>query len=135
MLYETLKNIEKLIEGNEYSAGGVSYYVGIDKLEDGLPLELAVKKILLQMEAIALSEIDIVIIPIKQPGNDMRKLCVEWHLDEKICNEILGLLDDDTKMYRCCDDYEYISKGVVGESFRIIEKGNERILVDFYVVD
>ena len=44
MLYETLKNIEKLIEGNEYSAGGVSYYVGIDKLEDGLPLELAVKK-------------------------------------------------------------------------------------------
>lgn len=73
MLYEILKNIEKLIEGNEYSAGGVSYYVGIDKLEDGLPLELAVKKILLQMEVIASSEIDIVIIPIKQPRNDFWK--------------------------------------------------------------
>ena len=30
---------------------------------------------------------------------------------------------------------EYISKGVIGEIFRIIEKGQERILVDFYVVD
>ena len=135
MLYETLKNIEKLVEGNEYSAGGVSYYIGIDKLEDGLPLELAVKKILLQTEAIASSEIDIVIIPIKQPGNDIRKLCIEWHLEEQICNEIAGLLDDDSKMYRCCDDYEYISGGAVGEIFRIIEKGKERVLIDFYIAD
>lgn len=135
MIYETLRSIEKSIEGNEYTAGGVSYYVGVDRLDNDLPLDLAVKKILLRIEALASSEADIVITSIKHPVNEMRKLCDKWHLDEHICNELLNLVDDDTKMYRCCEDYEYISRGVVGELFRVIEKGKERVLMDFYVVD
>ncbi len=135
MLYEDLKSIGDLLEGNEYSNGGVSYYIGIDKIDNNVSIDFAIKKILLKMEAIASEEKNIVITPIKYPQNEIRNLCAEWHLNEQICNKMLSLVDDDTKMYRCCDDYEYISKGAVGELFRIIEKGRERVLIDFYIVD
>lgn len=135
VLYEELKSIENLIEGNEYFDGGVSYCVGIDKIDGAVSLDFAIKKCLLEMEAIVSSEMKIVITPIKYPRDEIKNLCTEWHLNEQICNKMLSLIDEDTKLYRCCDDYEYISKGVIGEIFRIIEKGQERILVDFYVVD
>lgn len=135
MLYEDLKSIGDLLEGNEYSDRGVSYYIGIDKIDNNVSIDFAIKKILLKMEAIASEEKNIVITPIKYPQNEIRNLCAEWHLNEQICNKMLSLVDGDTKMYRCCDDYEYISKGAVGELFRIIEKGRERVLIDFYIVD
>ena len=119
----------------EYFDGGVSYCVGIDKIDGAVSLDFAIKKCLLEMEAIVSSEMKIVITPIKYPRDEIKNLCTEWHLNEQICNKMLSLIDEDTKLYRCCDDYEYISKGVIGEIFRIIEKGQERILVDFYVVD
>ena len=34
MLYEELKSIENLLEGNEYSDGGTSYCIGFDKIDD-----------------------------------------------------------------------------------------------------
>ena len=33
MLYEDLLSIEKQLEGNEYSDGGISYYVTICKID------------------------------------------------------------------------------------------------------
>lgn len=135
MIYEKLKSIENLLEGDEYSEGGVSYYISVDKIDDAISLDFALKNILLGIEAIKSFEENIVITPIKCPENEIRKLCKEWHLREQICNKIFSLIDDDTKMYRCCDDYEYISKGCLDEIFRIIEKCEERVLVDFYVAD
>lgn len=57
MLYEELKSIENMIEGNEYSNGGLSYYVGVDKIVNTISLDLAIKKCLLEIEAIVSSKI------------------------------------------------------------------------------
>ena len=135
MLYENLKNIENLLEGNEYSDGGVSYYIGVDKIDKNVSVEVSIKKILLDMGVIFSLEEDIVVTPIICPKNEMRSLCEKWHLDEQIYNQMLDTVDDFTKMYKFCDDFEYISKGNVGEIFRIIENGQERVLIDFYMVD
>ena len=135
MLYEELKSVINLINENEYSEGYVTFYVEIYKIDTLLSLDFAIKKCLLELEAIDSLEIDIIITSIKHPENELQKLCAEWHIDEKICNKILSFIDGDTKLYRCCDDYQYISRGDVGEIFRIIEKGEERVLIDFYVCD
>lgn len=135
MLYEKLKNIEGLLEGNEYFEGGVSYCMSVEKIDDTIPLDLALKNILLRLEAIDSFEENMIITPIQCPKNEIKKLCEEWHLKEQIDIQIMTIIDNDTKMYRCCDDYEYISKGCVSEILRIIEKGKERVFVDFYVID
>ena len=74
VLYEELKSIENLIEGNEYFDGGVSYCVGIDKIDGAVSLDFAIKKCLLEMEAIVSSEMKIVITPIKYPRDEIKKL-------------------------------------------------------------
>lgn len=135
MLYEKLKSIENSLEGDECSEGGVTYYISVDKIDNTGSLDFTLKNILLNLEIIQSLEENIVITPIKCPQNEMRKLCSEWHFSEQICDEIISLIDNDTNMYKCCDDYEYIAKGCVCEILRIIEKGQERVLVDFYVVD
>ncbi len=67
--------------------------------------------------------------------NELKQLCANWHVDEKICDKLLEALDENVKMYRCCDDLEYISRGNVADIFRIIENGEERVLIEFFVVD
>lgn len=135
MLYENLKSIENILEGNEYFEGGVSYCISFEKIDNTISLEIALKSILLDLKVIQSLEENIVITPIKCPQSEIIKLCQKWHLTEQISNKIIRLIEDDTKMYKCCDDYEYISKGNIGEILRIVEKGQERVLVDFYVVD
>ena len=134
-MYEELKSIVNLVEGNEYTAGGVSYYIDIDKLDSSENLDISIKKRLFECEAIPSAEINMVITSISNPRDELSHLCDEWYLDEDISSKILSLISDDMKLYRCCNDYEYISKGFVGEIFRIMETGKERILISFYVVD
>ena len=90
---------------------------------------------MLELDAIRSSEKNMVMTQIMHPENELKRLCEEWHLDEKICKIILSAISADTKLYRCCDDFEYISRGAVGEIFGIIEKGKERVLIDFYIAD
>lgn len=109
--------------------------MSIEKIDDTIPLDVALKNILLRVEAINSFEENIMMTPIQCPQKEIRKLCKEWHLKEQIYIQIVEIVDNDTKMYRFCDDYEYISKGCISEILRMIEKGKERVFVDFYVVD
>lgn len=130
MLYEELINITNLLEGNEYYEGGVSYYLGIMKMGIDLPLELAIKSVLPEIE-----ESGSELISITEPRIEIENLCKKWHLEPFIYNKMCGLIDDNTKLYKFCDDSEYVSQGVISEVFRIMQKGRERVLLDFYVVD
>lgn len=57
------------------------------------------------------------------------------HVGEEMCNEILRMIGENVKIYRCCNDSEYIFRGNVEAVFRVIENEEERVLIDFYVVD
>lgn len=45
------------------------------------------------------------------------------------------LYDELIRIEKMIEGNEYISGGAVGEIFRIIEKGKERVLIDFYIAD
>lgn len=104
MLYEDLKIIENLLEGNEYSAHGVTYFVAFDKIDSSLPLDLAVKMRLIELQAIPSSETNIVMTSIEDLKNELKQLYAYWQVDEKICGKFLSMLDEGVKIYRCCDD-------------------------------
>lgn len=130
MLYEELINITSLLEGNEYHEGGISYYLGIMRMDIDLPLELAIKRVLPEIE-----ESGSELISITEPRSEIENLCAKWHLEPFVYNKMCSLIDDNTKLYKFCGDSEYLSQGVLSEVFRIMQKGQERVLLDFYVVD
>ena len=50
MLYEELLQIQKMLEGNEYTDGGVSYYIELDRLDSSVPMSVALKWKLTQLK-------------------------------------------------------------------------------------
>lgn len=81
------------------------------------------------------SEIELNIEKIETPREEMKRLSEEWHFDEEISGRMLGLLANNEEMYRFCNDYKYISRGNVGEIFRVIKRGEEMVLIGFYIAD
>lgn len=137
MLYEKLGKIEKLLEGEEYFEGGVTYCLSFHKLNSRLSLNDSLKEQLIELEVIDLinTNRELNVIFVQQPKLELKKLCDEWHIYKEISDKILELINDEIKMYKFCDDYVYVSSGVVSEIYRIIENEEERILIDFYITD
>ena len=137
MLYEKLVELEKALEGEEDFAGGVSYYLSFDKMDSTISLQDSIKEQLIKLEVDDLLERDskLNIKIINQPKLEMENLCNEWFIKKDILDRIVDMMDDEMKMYKFCDDYVYVSRGVVCEIYRVIEYKDERILVDFYLVD
>lgn len=135
MLYEELLQIQKMLEGNEYTEGGVSYYIELDKLDSSVPMSVALKWKLIQLKVASPSEIELNIEKIEAPQEEMKRLSEEWYFDEEISGRMLSLLANNEEMYRFCNDYKYISRGNVGEIFRVIKRGEEMVLIGFYIAD
>lgn len=135
MLYEELLQIQKMLEGNEYTDGGVSYYIEFDRLDSSVPMSVALKWKLAALRVAPSSEIELNIEKIEAPTEEMKRLSEEWHFDEEISGRMLDLLANNEEMYRFCNDYKYISRGNVGEIFRVIKRGEEVLLIGFYIAD
>lgn len=137
MLYEKFEKLEKLLEGEEYFEGGVTYCLSFHKLNSTLSLNDSLIEQLIELEVIDLINTngEINVISVQQPKMELKKLCDEWHIHKKISDKILELINDEIKMYKFCEDYVYVSSGVVSEIYRIIETEEERILIDFYITD
>lgn len=135
MLYEELLQLQKMLEGNEYTDGGVSYYIEFDKLDSSVPMSIALKWKLVALKAVSTAEIKLNIEKIEAPAEEMKRLSEEWHFDEQISSRMLALLANNEEMYRFCNDYEYISRGNVGEIFRVIKRGEEMVMIGFYIAD
>ena len=134
MIFEKLKSIEKTIEGTEYFTNGVAHYFSVDKLDITDSLQLAIKQHLIQMKAIDPTE-NVTLTLIDNPQNDIKTLCDEWHFDKSVIAGILSIVDGTTKVYKCCEDFEYIAIGNVGDIFRILVTKQEIVFLEFYIVD
>lgn len=66
---------------------------------------------------------------------ELVRLCKEWHMDIPTRMAILALIDDNTRLYKFCEDNEILFEGSISESFCILDNGTERVMLDFYLVD
>ncbi len=65
----------------------------------------------------------------------LERLCKEWHMDIPTILRILELIDNNSKLYKFCEDNEMMFEGSRSEIFRVLDNGTERVMLDFYVVD
>ena len=135
MLYEDLKLVEKLLEGDEYFDGGVSYCIGIEKYDENVPISISAKRMLMSMNVTSSVKNEINVVRINDIENELQRLCSEWNFNDKICSSLFNILDEKVEMYSFCEDYEYIAMGNVRELFRILKRDEEIVCIDFYIVD
>ena len=127
--------IEKLLEGDEYFDGGVSYCIGIEKYDENVPISISAKRMLMSLNVTSSIKNEINVVRINDIENELQRLCSEWNFNDKICSSLFNILDEKVEMYSFCEDYEYIAMGNVRELFRILKRDEEIVCIDFYIVD
>lgn len=134
MIYESLKQIENRIEGEEYTAGGVTFYMTVDKLDFDISDNTALNNYFVSRYVISYDD-EISFIPVESKFDDMAKLCKEWHFSQSITDEIIDLISHCDGYYQMFKDYYYVAKGNISDIFRVIQYGDELILFELYICD
>ena len=134
MIYEFLKQIENRIEGEEYTAGGVTFYMTVDKLDFDISDNTALNNYFVSRYVISYDD-EISFIPVESKFDDMAKLCKEWHFSQSITDEIIDLISHCDGYYQMFKDYYYVAKGNISDIFRVIQYGDELILFELYICD
>lgn len=133
------KELKKL-EGNEYTEGGVSFYIVLERLNVTSEENETVRQYLRQLTLTSKAEysnIDFCKLTMLEQGtDDLKKLFIEWHLDKDSIDHIINdLKTKQVSIYQFGQDYQYITQGNVSEIFRWICVDNEWYVLDFYIVD
>ena len=134
MIYESLKQIEKRVEKEAYIAYGASHYLAVEKLKFDISDIASLKNLFVSYEVIDKSD-EINLIPIEDKTNDITKLCKEWHISESNTDEIIDIISHCDGYFRVFEDYYCVAKGNVCDVFRVIQSGDELVLLELYKCD
>lgn len=123
--------IERELEGDEYFSHGISYMFSCDQISKDLkPL----KDILLQNSAIGEDE-EVKLTSIDDRLADIKKISEDWHFNESIDSGLSKLIEEADGYYKMSDDGFYATNGNLWSIFRIVEKGDELVLLEFFHCD
>lgn len=128
------------LEGNEYTEGGVSFYIVLERLNITTEENETVRQYLRQLTLTGKAEynnIEFCKLTLLEQGIDnLKKLFIEWHLEKDSVERIISdLKTKHVSIYQFGQDYQYITQGTVSEIFRWICVDNEWYVLDFYIVD
>lgn len=133
-VFDELKKIEKKIDETSYTVDQISYYIGCDlvtmTLSDLKPLKDALlrNKIIGAKETLTLTRIDDAV-------TDIRAICQEWHFDDDIASRLTNIVEQSDGYYKMWADGSYASYGNLTSVCRVLQKGEEFVLLELYICD
>lgn len=133
MLYESLKEVEHIIEGDEYISYGASYFISIVKMLKSMDVE-ELRKVLLDLE-VDIQNDSVNLSEIEDRSSDFKLINDIWHFKGEIADNLMNIINEADGYYRPLDKDAYYARGNVNDIFRIVKKGGEIILIEFYACD
>lgn len=133
-LLAELKNIEKEIDSTCFTDDQVSFCFCCDivsmDLSDLNPLKdtLVKNKVISSDDVVTLTKVD-------APTEDVESICEEWHFKESITSILSRIVENADGYYRIWADGTYASYGYLWSTCRLLQKGNEFYLLEFYICD
>lgn len=133
-LFAELKNIQKEIDSTCFADDQVSFCFCCDMVSMDLSDLNPLKEILVKDKVIALDDV-VTLTKVDDPIEDMESICAEWHFKEKITSELSHIVENADGYYRIWADGTYASYGYLWSACRLLQKGNEFYLLEFYICD
>ncbi|MBQ8949949.1 MAG: hypothetical protein IJ065_02150 [Eubacterium sp.] len=133
-IYESLKEIEYRLEGEEYSAGGVTFYLEVDKLDFDITDMESLKRLFVNYGVIDESY-DITLTSVIDKESEIKRICGEWHFNQDITEELTDIVVQSEGYYQAFEGYGWVGNGNVSDLFRILQYKDELILLEFFICD
>ena len=134
MIFELLKEIEKEVNRDEYISYGASYFLTVEELKFPVEDITSLRKVFVKMEADS-DEASLNLTEITERSDDIKMINELWHFKDDIVDRVLNIIADADVYYRPFEKDDVISRGNVNDIFRIVKKGNELVLLEFYACD
>ena len=134
MLLELLKEIENTVEGDEYISYGASYFIKVDRLDCQITHRDSLRKLFLDLE-VDIEDTSVEPIDIKDRLTDFNMINDLWHFHDDIADRFRKIITDADAYYSPLDKDDYYSSGNVNDIFRILKKGDELVIIEFYACD
>ena len=133
-MYDQLKKIENEHEGVEYFNGALGFYFGCDLVPTiGEKLE-TIKELLIRNKVIG-AEDNVELVNVEDIASDFEPISEEWHFSDEIKNRFLEIFKEADGYYCIEADGSYASYGYLWSTCRLLQKGDELVLLEFYITD
>ena len=133
MLFEKLKKIEHIVEGDEYISYGASYFISIVKMLKSMDVK-ELREVFLDLEVDIKSD-SVIPSEIEDRSSDFKLINDIWHFKDEIADNLMNIIKEADVYYRPLDKDDYYARGNVNDIFRIVKKDGEIILIEFYACD
>lgn len=130
-MYEELKKIEDELEGEEYFSGGLGYYFICDTVPITWKNVETIKEILIKNKVIGEDD-NVELSKIEDPLSDFELISDKWHFSEDIKKGFIDILKEADGYYSYIPDGAY---GCVWTTRRLLQKGEELVILEFYISD
>ena len=134
MIFELLKEIVKEVNREEYIAYGASYFLDVDDLKFEITDITSLRQLFVKLEAY-IEEYPVIPTEIIDRSGDFKMINDLWHFKDYLADKFMKIITDADAYYRLFEKDEVISRGNVNDIFRIVKKGNEVVLIEFYACD
>ena len=133
MLFEKLKKIEHIVEGDEYISYGASYFISIVKMLKSMDVK-ELREVFLDLE-VDIKNDSVNPSEIEDRSSDFKLINDIWHFKGEIADNLMNIIKEADVYYRPLDKDDYYARGNVNDIFRIVKKDGEIILIEFYACD
>lgn len=133
MLYDSLKEIEHIVEDDEYISYGASYFIAIVKKLKSMDVK-ELREALLDLE-VDIKTDSVNPSEIEDRSDDFKMINDVWHFKDEIAEKLMDMINDADGYFRPLDKDDYYARGNVNDIFRVVRKGEEIILIEFYACD
>ena len=133
-MYDELKKIEKELEGEEYTEGAIGYYYACDLVPDTGEINETIKEILIKNKVIG-KEDNVELMRVENIVSDFEPISDEWHYSEQIKKRFLDIFSGADGYYSMTADGSYAACGYLWSTCRVLQKGDEIVLLEFYITD
>ena len=134
MIFELLKEIEKEVNRDEYISYGASYFLSVDDLKFQITDITSIIQLFEKLEA-DIEGTSVNPTEITDRSDDFKTINDLWHFKDDIADKLMNIIIDADAYYRPFDKDVVISRGNVNDIFRIVKKGNEHVMIEFYACD
>ena len=133
-VFDELKKIENKIDETSYTVDQISYYFGCDLVPMTLSDLNPFKDALLRNKTIGLKD-NVTLTTIDDAVTDIRAICQEWHFDDDIASRLTNIVEQSNGYYKMWADGSFASYGNLTSVCRVLQKGEEFVLLEFYICD
>ncbi len=133
-VFDELKKIENKIDETSYTVDQISYYFGCDLVPMTLSDLNPLKDALLRNKIIG-SEDNVSLTRIDDTVTDIKAICQEWHFDDDTASRLTNVVQQSDGYYKMWADGSFASYGNLTSVCRVLQKGEEFVLLEFYICD